>query len=142
MRSLGLFLAVSPLVSFTTAIKLPYAAAAAETAVELKFRKGGGCPPVWKQVKSELNGLFMTGNQCNSLARSAIRAILHDCGSWDISQKLTGGCDGSLFLGVTPDVELNRPENRGFRPIAGLITGLSVKYGTSVADMIVFAGSM
>jgi hypothetical protein len=142
MRLPRLFLAIFPLVSFTTAIKLPYAAAAAEAAGGLEFRKDGGCPPVWKQVKSELNELFTTGHQCNDLARASIRAILHDCGTWDESQGLTGGCDGSLFLGVTPDVELDRRENRGLQTIAVVIKELAAKYGTSVADMIVFAGSM
>lgn len=104
--------------------------------------RGGNCPTVWLQVKAELNTLFMTGSQCNDLARASIRAIFHDCGSWDTSQKFTGGCDGSLILGTTPDVELDRPENRGLQIIAGKLKDLAAKYKTSVADMIVFAGSM
>jgi phage shock protein PspC (stress-responsive transcriptional regulator) len=107
----------------------------------LQEREDGACPAVWTHVKADLNNLFMTGNQCNDLARAAIRAIFHDCGSWDTSQGLTGGCDGSLILGVTPDVELARAENRGLQPIAGIIGGLAGKYGTSVSDMIIFAAS-
>jgi hypothetical protein len=103
---------------------------------------GGNCPAVWKSVKAELNGLFMTGNQCNDLARAAIRAIFHDCGSWDTSQGFTGGCDGSLILASDANGrELDRGENRGLATIAGKIQALATKYGTTVADMIVFAGS-
>ena len=108
----------------------------------LNARKDGNCPEVWKQVKAELNTVFMTGDQCNGLARAAIRAVFHDCGSWDTTQKLTGGCDGSLVTGVIPDIELGRPENRGLQAIAAKIKDLSLKYETSAADMIVFAGSM
>ena len=102
------------------------------------------CPPVWLQVKAELNTLFATGvagTPCNDLARAAIRASFHDCGTWDLTQGKHGGCDGSLILGVTPDIELNRSENRGLQKIAVVIQQLAKKYGTSVADMIVFAGS-
>lgn len=137
MRLLHLILATCPLVSFTTAGIVPYAA----PDPSLQERKDGGCPAIWTQVKSDLNDLFMTGNQCNDLARAAIRAVFHDCGSWDTSQGLTGGCDGSLILGTTPDVELSRAENRGLQAIAGILKGLAGKYSTSVSDMIVFAGS-
>jgi hypothetical protein len=83
----------------------------------------------------------MVGNQCNDLARAAIRAIFHDCGSWDTSQGLSGGCDGSLVLGVTPDVELNRDENRGLATVAAYLKDAASRFGVSVADMTVFAGS-
>jgi hypothetical protein len=83
----------------------------------------------------------MSGNQCNDLARAAIRAAFHDCGTWDSTQGFHGGCDGSLFVGVTPDVELNRTINLGLQRIAPVLTGLASKYGTSVADMIVFAAN-
>jgi len=132
-------LAIASLVSHICARKLPYAA------VDVPFlgtRKDSKCPSVWTQVKAELNTLFMTGDQCNDLARAAIRAVFHDCGSWDTTQGLTGGCDGSLVVGVTPNVELDRTENRGLQTIAAKIKDLSTKYGTSVADMVVFAGSV
>ncbi|KAL8412981.1 hypothetical protein RB596_009510 [Gaeumannomyces avenae] len=106
--------------------------------------RGGGsgkCPEVWGAVKAELNQKFMTGTECNGLARAAIRAIFHDCGSWDQSQGLVGGCDGSLVTGVTPDVELDRPENRGLQTIAAYLKDAATRHGTSVADMIVFAGN-
>ncbi|KAH8890106.1 versatile peroxidase VPL1 [Thozetella sp. PMI_491] len=99
------------------------------------------CPPVWKNVKAELNTLFMSGNQCNDLARAAIRAAFHDCGTWDSSQGSQGGCDGSLVVGTTPDVELDRPINKGLQNIASVLQGLASKYGTSVADMLVFAAN-
>lgn len=63
------------------------------------------------------------------------------CGTWDIPQGLHGGCDGSLFTGVSPDVELDRDDNKGLQDIAVIIKNLAAKYQTSVADMIVFAGS-
>lgn len=114
---------------------------AAVVAKDLGTRGGAKCPAVWKQVNTELNSLFMSGSQCNDLARASIRAIFHDCGSWDTSQGLNGGCDGSLIVGVNPDVELNRNENRGLQKIAGVLKDLATKYNTTVADMIVFAGS-
>ncbi|OIW30748.1 versatile peroxidase VPL1 [Coniochaeta ligniaria NRRL 30616] len=137
MRRSYLVLACS-LILYANATKLHYAPSAEWPRV---VKKDGSCPPVWTQVKAELNTLFMTGNQCNDLARAAIHATFHDCGSWDTTQKLTGGCDGSLVLGVTPDVELARSENKGLEAIAGKIKDLATKYGTSVADMVVFAGS-
>ncbi|KAF9870202.1 ligninase lg6 precursor [Colletotrichum karsti] len=100
---------------------------------------------VWQQVNKDLNTRFMAGDQCNDLARAAIRAIFHDCGSWDNSQGFSGGCDGSLVLGKSstagdPD-ELFRPENRGLQTIAKVLQDMAGTYGTSVADMIVFAGN-
>ncbi|RKU42576.1 hypothetical protein DL546_002863 [Coniochaeta pulveracea] len=124
------------LVPFTVASIVPYAA----EDPPVPTKRNGECPAVWTQVKSDLNNLFMAGDQCNDLARGAIRAVFHDCGSWDTSQGLSGGCDGSLILGTTPDVELSRAENRGLQAIAGVLRGLAGKYSTSVADMIVFAG--
>jgi hypothetical protein len=117
------------------------AASVPESAVEV--RDGGlQCPSVWKSVKAELNTLFMTGNQCNDKARAAIRAIFHDCGSWDTTQGFTGGCDGSLILGSDANGrELDRPENRGLQGISVEILRMAAFYGTTVADMIVFAGS-
>jgi hypothetical protein len=46
-----------------------------------------------------------------------------------------------LFVGVNPDTELDRVENKGLQKIAVVIKGLAKKYNTSVADMTVFAGS-
>src|SRR5687768_16545693 len=69
---------------------------------------GGGTScdfTLWGKVSAELNTLFRTSNgQCNDDARAAIRLIFHDCGTWDKSQGLSGGCDGSLVL----TVEMNR----------------------------------
>lgn len=138
MRLYHLLLVSYSLISRSHATKLPYAV----PKPALESRKNDNCPAVWTQVKAELNTLFMDGFQCNGLARAAIRAVFHDCGSWDTTQKLTGGCDGSLVVGVTPDVELDRPENRGLQTIAGTMKDLAAKYNTSVADMVVFAGSM
>lgn len=82
--------------------------------------------------------MFLDGGNCNDLARAAIRAVFHDFGSWDVSQGLHGGCDGSLVIAIIPDVELDRPENKGLSAIAGVINATAIKYGTSV---VVFAGS-
>ncbi len=98
------------------------------------------CPAVWEQVKAEFNTKFMDGSQCNGFARASIRAAFHDCGSWDQSQGFHGGCDGSLVVATTPDVELDRSENNGLQTIAAYLKDAASRYGTSVADMIVFAG--
>ena len=108
---------------------------------QVQARSSAKCAPVWRQVKAELNQRFMAGSQCNDLARAAIRAIFHDCGSWDTSQGFSGGCDGSLILGVTPDVELNRPENSGLATVAAYLKDAAQRFNVPVADMIVFAGS-
>ncbi|KAB5559693.1 heme peroxidase [Coniochaeta sp. 2T2.1] len=124
-----------------TCLSLPVIHATNIPSSSIQPRKDSACPEVWTQVKAELNTLFMSGYECNGLARAAIRAVFHDCGSWDTSQGLTGGCDGSLAVGATPDVELDRPENRGLQTIAATLKNLAGKYGTSVADMVVFAGN-
>ncbi|KAH8674160.1 versatile peroxidase VPL1 [Xylariales sp. PMI_506] len=109
---------------------------------EVAPRDGGACPAVWKQVKAELNTKFMDGKKCNALARAAIRAIFHDCGSWDTTQGLTGGCDGSLIVGSdAKGRELDRSENRGLSGIAGVLQDIATRYNVSVADTIVFAGN-
>jgi len=125
------FLILPSLLAAADAISLPWVAP----------RSGGNkCPSVWKNVKSELQGKFVDGSQCNALARAAIRAVFHDCGSWDSSQGFSGGCDGSLVVGVTPDVELNRPENNGLQGIATYYKDAASRFGVSVADIIVFGG--
>ncbi|KAH0426453.1 ligninase lg6 precursor [Colletotrichum camelliae] len=110
-----------------------------------KGGSGSNTCSVWTKVNKDLNTRFMAGDQCNDLARAAIRAIFHDCGSWDTTQGFSGGCDGSLILGKSssagdPD-ELFRNENRGLQNIAKVLQDMATQYGTSVADMIVFAGN-
>ncbi|KAK2056285.1 peroxidase [Colletotrichum caudatum] len=108
----------------------------------LGTRQAPQCPDVWAQVNAELNALFLDdGGRCTALARGAIRALFHDCGSWDQSQGLAGGCDGSLLVGADPDVELDRVENRGLQGVAGTLRDLASRYNTTAADMIVFAGN-
>jgi len=119
----------------------PTAAVPSGPAPLVQARGGAKCPPVWPAVNAELNRVFMTGNKCNDLARAAIRAIFHDCGSWDTQQGFSGGCDGSLVLGVNPDVELNRGENRGLATVAAYLRDAAARFSVSVADMTVFAGS-
>ncbi|KDN61271.1 putative versatile peroxidase VPL1 [Colletotrichum sublineola] len=140
-------LLLTGLLAFSNAAVLPQA----EEASLLAARGGGSGSSsgnschVWAKVNAELNSAFMVGKQCNGMARAAIRAIFHDCGSWDTTQGFTGGCDGSLVLGTTyngqQDVELNRDENRGLQKIASVLQDMATRYAVSVADMIVFAGN-
>ncbi|KAF2026869.1 heme peroxidase, partial [Setomelanomma holmii] len=81
-------------------------------------------------VSKELTAKFLTDGQCNPDARAAIRLIFHDCGA-------KNGCDGSLILAG----ELARGENKGLQPIADYVQGMAQRLDTSVADMIVFAGT-
>ncbi|WYZ45871.1 hypothetical protein EsH8_IX_000096 [Colletotrichum jinshuiense] len=137
-------LLLTGLLAFTNAFALPESGdtpsslAALARGLEARAPK---CPDVWTQVNAELNSLFLDGAKCNALARGAIRAIFHDCGSWDESQGQSGGCDGSLIVGVSPDVELDRIENRGLQNIAGALKDLAGRYNVTAADMIVFAGN-
>ncbi|RDW85884.1 hypothetical protein BP5796_04209 [Coleophoma crateriformis] len=117
------------------------AVALATTLIEASAlpRSGGACPAVWTQVSQDLTQMFLQADgQCNDDARSAIRAVFHDCGTWSSSQGLTGGCDGSVFLS---DVENARPENRGLQSISAKLKGLAAQRGVGVADMIAFAGA-
>ncbi|KAH8751420.1 heme peroxidase [Hyaloscypha finlandica] len=113
---------------------------------------GGSCPSVWKSVASSLQKLYLgSDGQCNDDARAAIRLAFHDCGTWDLSQGPTGGCDGSLVntIGLTtstngvPDRELSRPEN-------GFLTDISLKMislqktfpSVTMADLISFGAAV
>ncbi|KAF2111446.1 heme peroxidase [Lophiotrema nucula] len=103
-------------------------------------RKDGGsgkCPAVWSSISKELTANFVTGGQCNPLARAAIREIFHDCGAWNTAQGAKGGCDGSLILAG----ELARGENNGLQNISAFLNTTAIKWGVGVADMIVFAGN-
>lgn len=43
---------------------------------------GGACPAVWTQVSAALTKMFLgSDGQCTDLARAAIRASFHDCGT-------------------------------------------------------------
>ncbi|KAI8306780.1 hypothetical protein K4K61_004140 [Colletotrichum sp. SAR11_59] len=84
-----------------------------------KGSSGSNTCSVWTKVNKDLNTRFMAGDY--------------------------GGCDGSLILGKSssagdPD-ELFRNENRGLQNIAKVLQDMATQYGTSVADMIVFAGN-
>lgn len=121
-------LAVVLAATFTEASVLPRAADA-----------GGACPAVWTQISKALTAMFVQADgQCNSDARSAVRAVFHDCGTWSQASGQTGGCDGSLFLSAEENARI---ENRGLQVIAGKLTSLAKSSGVGVADMIAFAGS-
>jgi len=79
------------------------------------------CPAVWTTVVAQLSATFLnaTTGQCTDLARAAIRAAFHDCGTWDTTQGLTGGCDGSL---ITAQEAYIRPENDGLQAISDYYT--------------------
>ncbi|KAK1979560.1 peroxidase [Colletotrichum cereale] len=134
---------LASLLTAAAAVALPGSEDAAAAAAPHALRaRAPDCPAVWTQVNAELNGLFLDGGgRCTALARGAIRALFHDCGSWDESQGQAGGCDGSLLVGADPDVELDRIENRGLQAVAGTLRDLSARYNTTAADMIVFAGN-
>jgi Peroxidase len=100
---------------------------------------GGACPAVWTQISQDLIKLFVgTDGQCTDDARSAVRAVFHDCGTWNTAQGNTGGCDGSVFLSAEENARI---ENRGLQSISATLTGLANQRGVGVADMIAFAGS-
>jgi len=96
---------------------------------------GGGCPAIWSTITNDLTGMFLSNGQCNDDARAAIRAMFHDCGTWNKAQGDTGGCDGSLILAQ----EFNRDENNGLQGISAKLLALSKQRGVGVADLIVFA---
>ena len=95
------------------------------------------CPAVWTAISTELTQKFLTDGQCNPMARSAIRAVFHDCGAWNTAQGATGGCDGSLILAG----ETRLPENNGLQEIAKYLNDTATNYKVGVADLVVFAGS-
>ena len=66
-------------------------------------------------------------------------AVFHDCGTWSIDQGETGGCDGSLVLGLEA---YTRNENRGLEDISTKLGALAKKYSVGVADILVFAASV
>lgn len=78
-------------------------------------------------------------NQCNNLARAAIRLGFHDAGTWSSDLAAQGqdfgGADGSIILSGT---ELSRPENRGLQQIAAQMQKWQTKFGVSMADLIQF----
>ncbi|EHK99939.1 putative Ligninase LG5 [Glarea lozoyensis 74030] len=76
------------------------------------FARKDSCPPVWTSIAAELKTMYWdpATKQCNDDARAAIREAFHDCGAWQKSNGLVGGCDGSLILSVGND-ELLRGEN-------------------------------
>jgi hypothetical protein len=90
----------------------------------------GSCPAVWKTISTELTGMFVGGGGCTDAARSAIRAVFHDCFP-------AGGCDGSLALFT---VELSRPENSPMASTMTQLKALAQKHSVGVADMLMFAG--
>ncbi|KAF2139326.1 class II peroxidase [Aplosporella prunicola CBS 121167] len=98
---------------------------------EAVLKPRASCPSVWNDVVSELNGLFVSGGQCNDDARAAIRLSFHDCFSG-------AGCDGSLVLAQ----EYTRSENAGLQDISLKVGDLANKYNVGVADMIQFAGAV
>lgn len=132
---------------FTTALILPgLLAAAAQAAVFPGDDSSSGgvvqerdaCPQVWYKVSKDLGGVFTSsevqvkdkdgnGLTGRNIGLSALRLVFHDC--------MAGACDGSV------QYELDRPENKGAQLQSSLqfLVDKAKEYGTSVADMIVFA---
>lgn len=68
------------------------------------------------------------------------QAAFHDCGTWNISQGPSGGCDGSLILAREA---YDRPENNGLQDISNKLTNLQSKYPSiGIADLIQVAASV
>lgn len=100
----------------------------------------GKCPQIWYDISDDLKEAFTEGadsGQCNDLARSAIRASFHDCGSWNQAQGTNAGCDGSLYLAK----EYTRRENAGLEQNVPILGAMADKYGVGVADFFQFAGA-
>jgi peroxidase family protein len=100
---------------------------------------GGACPQVWFKISADLKGTFTAGapsGQCNDLARLAIRAAFHDCGSWNQTMGTSAGCDGSLYLAK----EYTRSENAGLEQGVPVLGAMAQTYGVGVADFFQFAG--
>ncbi|KAF2432346.1 heme peroxidase [Tothia fuscella] len=98
-----------------------------------------GCPAVWTQISQDLTKMFVGADgQCTDSARQAIRAVFHDCGTWNTAQGNTGGCDGSLIL--SPE-ENAKTENRGLQDISSKLQALATQRQVGVADMLAYAGS-
>ena len=101
----------------------------------------GACPQIWFKISEDLKGAFTSGapaGQCNDLARGAVRAAFHDCGSWDQSLGTSAGCDGSLFLAK----EYTRSENAGLEQTVPQLGAMAQSYGVGVGDFFQFAGGM
>jgi hypothetical protein len=112
------------------------------------FIRKDSCPAVWSSIAAELKTLYYdpATKQCNDDARAAIREAFHDCGAWQISNGLVGGCDGSLILSTGND-ELLRGENNGLQAISAKLLALQQKYNkpstpVSVADLIQFSSNI
>jgi Peroxidase len=102
---------------------------------------GGSCPQIWFKISADLKGAFTSGapaGQCNDLARGAVRAAFHDCGSWDESLGTSAGCDGSLYLAK----EYTRSENAGLEQVVPQLGAMAQSYGVGVGDFFQFAGGM
>ncbi|KAJ6208662.1 ligninase LG6 precursor, partial [Bipolaris maydis] len=97
------------------------------SAVDLSPR-AGACPAVWQSVAKDLENLFQG---CNKAARSAVRAVLHDC--------LPDGCNGSLILSQQ---ECSRIENQGLKDYCHTINQKRLQYRVGAADIVQFAGAM
>lgn len=97
----------------------------------------GGCPAVWNDVVNELHGAFLENGQCNELARQAIRAGFHDCGTYTPAHQGQAGCDGSWILAQ----EYKNQENRGMSDIGDKYTEMLKKYKVGAGDLIQMGAS-
>jgi len=114
-----------------------------EVAERAAAKGGSSCPAIWTTVVPQLTAIFYnsTINQCTDAARAAIRAAFHDCGTWDQSQGLTGGCDGSLVLANEAGL---RPENDGLQDISATYMTLwnSFNKAFTMADLLQVGGAV
>ncbi|KAF2097578.1 heme peroxidase [Rhizodiscina lignyota] len=98
----------------------------------------GSCPSVWNDVVTELHAAFLGSNgQCNDLARQAVRAGFHDCGTYRPSMGTSAGCDGSFILAK----EYENSENKGLQQIGDFYTGVLQKFKVGAGDLIQMGAS-
>lgn len=90
------------------------------------------CPSIWTTVVKDLHSSFLSNGQCNDLARQAVRAAFHDCGTYTPDLGTSAGCDGSLVLAD----EYENSENKGLQQIGDHYKDLLTKYKVGAADLI------
>lgn len=111
----------------------------------LESASSSDCPGVWSTISKDLTTSFVWGDQCNDLARGAIRYAFHDAATFSRNLPFvppaSGGADGSIML---TEEEIGRGSNGGLQDYHNFIKGKFDQYkseGVGAADLIQFAGS-
>ncbi|GAB7345500.1 hypothetical protein MBLNU457_3820t2 [Dothideomycetes sp. NU457] len=110
----------------------------------------GGCPSYWTKIGKDLRLAFLTSDkqQCNDLARAAVRYAFRDAGTFSLKLPFVapaaGGADGSILLGP----EIDRADNGGLETyhafIGNKLQAYRSRYGGGIgaADLIQFASNV